>query len=101
MFIKYFFQPQTGSEDRGEETSNYDVPPSLPPSLSHSLSKSERERHSHLESDAGGSFYSHPSVLEQLPCDGSRSFFRDLIDVINPSMSFFVFTLFLLRGIFY
>ena len=50
------------------------------------------ERPSHLESDAGGSSYSHPSVLEQLPCDGSRSFFRDLLDVIDLSMSVFVFT---------
>ena len=29
MFIKYLSQPQTGSEGRGEETSNYEVPLSL------------------------------------------------------------------------
>ena len=40
MFIKYFFQPQTGSEDRGEETSNYDVPHSL----------SERQRRGEAQS---------------------------------------------------
>ena len=90
MFIKYFFQPQTSSEDRGEETSNYDVPHPHP--HPHSLTERERQRHSHLESDAGGSCSSHPSVLEQLLCDGSRSFFPDLIDVRDPSMSVFVFT---------
>ena len=54
MFIKYFFQPQPGSEDRGEESSNYDVP--------QSLSERERERGSNLESDAGGSLYSQYRV---------------------------------------
>ena len=29
MFIKYLSQPQPGSEGRGEETSNYEVPLSL------------------------------------------------------------------------
>ena len=39
MFIKYFFHPLSGSEDRGEESSNYDVPQSL----------SEREREGERE----------------------------------------------------
>ena len=56
MFIKYFFHPLPGSEDRGEESSNYDVPQSL------SERERERERESNLESDAGGSLYSQYRV---------------------------------------
>ena len=40
-----------------------------------SLSSSVRGRPGNLKSEAGGGFYSHPSVLDQLPTGGSRSFF--------------------------
>ena len=54
-----------------------------------SLSSSVRGRPGNLESEAGGGFYSHPSVLDQLPTGGSRSFFPHFDRYVSVVLGFY------------
>ena len=54
-----------------------------------SLSSSVRGRPGNLKSEAGGGFYSHPSVLDQLPGGGSRSFFPHFDRYVSVVLGFY------------